>query len=438
MKKLVLGFLSLLLVAGTLTAQDGKKALKKATSAYRTYNLEPLKNADKLQEAIEAIETATTADDTKGSAKSWITKGDIYSSICTNHAQLSSIDPTMTKSVENAAMLAYESYTKAKEFAEKRDVKSVQSGIGQIQGFLVGEGATYYENKDFETAFTAFKYSLEAHDYLTEKGKASIFADKAGVQDQMYYTGLAALNAQKLDDAKPYFMKLKDEGYEKSAVYEALYKLELEKDRAGALAILEAGRAKFPDDVSLLFNEINHYLTDGKLDQLVGKLKTAIEKEPENVSLYSTLGNIYDNLYQKALEKGDDAAAKENFDNAFNAYNTALEKKPDFFDATYSIGALYYNRAAATTKQMNALADDYTKAGLKKYDELRKLVLTQFDEALPFFKKAESINHNDRNTLIALKEIFARKDDLPTSTEFKNRLETIEAGGKIEAAYFNE
>ena len=104
----------------------------------------------------------------------------------------------------------------------------------------------------------------------------------------------------------------------------------------------------------------------------------------------------------------------------------------------YSIGALYYNRAAATTKEMNALADDYSKAGLKKYDELRKLVLTQFDEALPYFKQAEALNANDRNTLIALKEIFARKDDLPTSTEFKNRLEKIEAGGQNEASYFNE
>ena len=76
--------------------------------------------------------------------------------------------------------------------------------------------------------------------------------------------------------------------------------------------------------------------------------------------------------------------------------------------------------------------------GLKKYDELRKLVLTQFDEALPFFKKAEMLNPNDRNTLIALKEIFARKDDLPTSTEFKNRLEKVEAGGSNESSYFNK
>ncbi|MEM6316686.1 MAG: tetratricopeptide repeat protein [Bacteroidota bacterium] len=438
MKKLVLGLLAFLLMVGTVAAQDGKKALKKAIAASRTYSLDPQKNGDKLDEAIAAFETATTADDTKTTARPWIEQGNLYTSICTNHATYSSIDPTFKKAIDNAAMLAYQSYEKAKEYAQKRDPRAIQKGIGEVQGYLVSEGADYYEKKEYDQAYIAFQYSLDAHDYLTENGKGSIFADDAAYQEQMYYTGLAALSASKTNDARPIFMKLKEAGYEKPAIYEALYQLEVETDRDAALAILEAGRAKFPDEVSLLFQEINHYLKDGRLGELVGKLQSAIEKEPDNITLYTTLGSIYDNLYQKALESGDTEAAQKNFDEAFKTYSKALEKDEKFFDAIYSIGALYYNRAAATTKQMNALADDYSKAGLKKYDELRKLVLTQFDEALPYFKQAEALNPSDRNTLIALKEIFARKDDLPTSTEFKNRLETIEAGGTIDASYFNE
>jgi len=438
MKKLVFGFLSLLLVAGTLTAQEGKKALKKAASAYRTFDLDPSNNGDKLQEAMTSIETAITAEDTKNTAKAWITKGDIYNSVCSSHQLLSTLNPDHQKAVGNAAILAYESYYKAIDFAEKRDPKAIQKGIAEIQGHLVQEGAGFYENKDYATAYTAFQYSLDAHDYLVENGKTSIFEDDTAINDQRYYTGLAALNAQDLEKAKPIFMTLRAAGFSKPAVYEALYKLEVEGDRAAGLTILEEGREKFPDDISLLFNEINHYLADGRLNELTGKLEAAIAKEPDNVSLYTTLGSIYDNLYQKGLEEGKEEDAQANFDNAFKAYNTALEKDPKFFDAIYSIGALYYNRAAATTKDMNALADDFTKAGLKKYDELRKLVLTQFDDALPFFKQAEALNANDRNTLIALKEIFARKDDLATSTEFKNRLDVIEGGGQNEASYFNE
>jgi predicted Zn-dependent protease len=424
------------MVAGTLSAQEGKKALKKANNSYKSYNLAPTKNGDKLQEAIAAIDVATAADDTKGTAKAWITRGNIYNSVCTNHATMSQLNPGFKKEIDNAAILAFESYMKANEYAEKRDAKSVKKGIKEIQGFLVGEGASYYELKEYETAYAAFKYSLDAHDFLTEKGEKSIFAEESALHDQMYYTGLAALNAQKVEEAKPIFMKLKDSGYDKPAIYEALYKLEVKGNREGALGILEAGRAKFPDDVSLLFNEINHYLADGKLNALIGKLQTAIEKEPDNISLYTTLGSIYDNLYQDALAKDDKDGAQGHFDDAFKTYNIALEKDPKFFEAIYSIGALYYNRAAATTKDMNKLADDYSKEGIKKYDNLRKVVLTQFDEALPYFKKAEMINPNDRNTLIALKEIYARKDDLAVSTEFKNRLEKVEAGGKNDASYF--
>jgi len=75
---------------------------------------------------------------------------------------------------------------------------------------------------------------------------------------------------------------------------------------------------------------------------------------------------------------------------------------------------------------------------LKKYEAMKEKVFNQFDEALPFFQKSEMLNPNDTNTLIALKEIFARKDDLPTSNEFKDRLQTVQEGGKNETSYFNK
>ena len=439
MKKFLLGLFSLVLVVGSLSAQDAKKALKTATKAYGAYNLDARGNAEKLQEAIDALAIATTDEATNGTAKVWQVSGDLYNSVYRNYATLKQLDPNTPKAVADAAVQAYGSYQKALELAQKKyEKKDAIKGLSEVQSYLVGEGAEAYEKQDYAAAYTAFNAALGAHDILKEKGESSIFDEAAAYNDQMYYTGLAALNAQDLASAKPVFMKLKDAGYDKPAVYEALYKLEIEGDREAALAILNEGREKFPDDVSLLFSEINHYLKDGQLDVLTGKLEKAIEKEPDNPSLYSTLGNVYDNLYQKELESGTEEKANEYFDAAFKNYNSALEKKPGFFDAVYSIGALYYNRAAATTSAMNALADDYSKAGLKKYDALKAKMLGQFDEALPFFKQAEALNPSDRNTLIALKEIFARKDDIATSTAFKERLDTLEGGGTIEKSFFQE
>ncbi|MEP6846338.1 MAG: hypothetical protein ABI861_10060 [Panacibacter sp.] len=59
-----------------------------------------------------------------------------------------------------------------------------------------------------------------------------------------------------------------------------------------------------------------------------------------------------------------------------------------------------------------------------------------FDESVPHFKKAESIDPNDLNTLIALIEIYSRKEDLVISAEMKRRLEVVKSGGKNPSPYF--
>ncbi len=75
---------------------------------------------------------------------------------------------------------------------------------------------------------------------------------------------------------------------------------------------------------------------------------------------------------------------------------------------------------------------------MKKYQAVQKDIMALFDEALPHFKKAESINPNDMNTLIALSEIFARKEDVENATELKKRLDVLKGGGKNESSFFKQ
>lgn len=185
-----------------------------------------------------------------------------------------------------------------------------------------------------------------------------------------------------------------------------------------------------------MFAEINSYLKKGKLDELTDRLKQAIKQEPGNVGLYVTLGNVYDNLYQTMSKEKNDAKATEYFNEAKNYYEQATAKDPSNVDAVYSVGALYYNKAAIRTQEMNALPEDFSSAGLKKLKTLRDEVMLLFDQSLPYFQKAEGINPNDANTLIALNEIYARKEEEVLSAEFKKRLEVVKGGGKNPAAYF--
>jgi len=437
MKKVLFGILSLLLVAGTLTAQDGKRAYKDAKKALNSFNLGGQTETADLKEAMAKIEVTVEDEEFSQEAKVWNTRGEIYNAVVSNYMTMRMLGNEAEILDKAAALKAYESFTKGLEVAEKNwEEKDALKGLTETANNLLNMGVEEYEAGNYAKAYLDFNAVLDIRETLTEKGESGVLDNEEDYLNQLYITGLAALNANMIDEAKPHFTHLYEIDYDKPAVYDALYKIKAQEDPEAALAILESGREKYPDDVSLLFTEINHYLSQGKMDVLVDKLKTAIEKEPNNITLYSTLGNVYDNLYQKALEDGNVEKQDEYFDEALKYYNQALEKKPDFFDAIYSIGALYYNKAAGYTQEMNALSEDYSKEGMKKYEAAKEKMFAQFDEALPYFKRAEKLQPSDRNTLIALKEIYARKDDLEMSNVFKERLDTLESGGEVNESYF--
>ncbi len=442
MKKLFLLLFAIVFASGLATAQDGKKDFSNAKKAFSAYNLDPTNNKPKLKEAKEAIDAAMKASENQSLAEVWIKRGEIYNEIATQMITIKQIGignvDDLPKVEGDASLIAGEAFMKAIDLAQKKfEKKDALRGLQIAQGNLNNLGFTAYEAGEFDKAYTDFKQVLAIHDVLKANAEESALNKEEDYNNQLYIAGLSALNAKKQEDAKPLFQKLYDIKYDKPAIYEAMYEISAkETTPEQAYAYLETGRKLYPDDVSLLFADINHYLRINKLDVLITKLQTAMQKEPDNISLYTTTGSVYDNLYQREFEAGNLAKADEYFAKAKEYFEKALQKEPNNFDAIYSVGALYYNKAATMTKDLNKLAEDYSKEGIKKYEAKRQEIFGQFDQALPYFQRAEKINPNDVNTLIALKEIFAKKDDLTTSTEFKKRLEIVQGGGKNDTSYF--
>jgi hypothetical protein len=175
-----------------------------------------------------------------------------------------------------------------------------------------------------------------------------------------------------------------------------------------------------------IFTAINLKLKNNELDDnLINLLNEAILREPKNTTICFTLGNVYDNLHQKETNSIRKA---ELLNNALKYYNQTLSIDDRYTDALYSIGASFYNKAAEFSKIMKALESDFSKQGQKNYEYNEKLMLAEFSKGLPYFQRAESINPNDKNTLIALKEIYSKMNDLSKATEFKNRLQNVENG----------
>ena len=423
MKKLLIGFFAFVIAFGNLMAQDAKKDFKEGLKKLENFSKDPANNGADLTEAMGLIETGMSDSEISGNAKEVLKLGQAYNAVANAEMRIKLLDPAYNLSFPEAGKMALEAFNMVMALGDKQ--KDALNGIMETQGLINNIAITYFQAQDYANAFDNYKLTLDAHNVLSQNGKESMLDDATVMADQKFYTAATGYYGGKVDQAMPILEELYANKVSEALVYEALYNAKKDSDPAMALQILEEGRTLLPDDAALLFAEINHYLTAGKLDQLISKLEVAKEKEPDNLSVVVTMGSVYDQLNQKEREAGNEDKAEEYFAKDKAAYEEVLAADPTNFDATYSVGALYYNKAASLTDEINALADDFSPAGTKKYQALKDKMDALFGEANPWFLKAEAINKDDLNTLIALKEIAARSNDFAKAEEYKTRIEAL-------------
>ena len=429
MKQFFLSALLILVSLSIVEAQEYKKQLKNANKSLGKYYLDPVANKALLTEATASIDQIFTAADAQADPEAWNSKGQIYNEIARAEINKKVVDPAYVITAPDASLIAYDAFQKAISLSTKKShTKDALAGIKENEEHLNNIGIFQFQAQDYNNAFKSFSTTIKAFETLKANGEASRLDDAVVNNDQTFYTGVCAYFGDNKEASIPYFEKLYTAGKAQPLVYEGLFNLTAEKDEAKAMTYLSEGRAANPDDNGLLFAEINYYLKVGKLDLLTDKLKAAIAKEPDNISVYTTLGNVYDQLNQKERTAGNIEKADEYFTLAFEKYAEALTKDPKNFDATYSQGALYYNKAASMTAKLNELSNDYSSAGTKKYNAIKAEMDGYFKQALPFFLKAEELSPKDLNTMVALKEIYAREGQLEKSAEYKAKMEAAGSG----------
>lgn len=407
-----------------LQAQDPVKDMKKAARLLGTYNLDPAGSADKLQEAVGLANASIDDALVKVDPTAWQAYGDIFMTVVNTDVAHFVLDPAYNVSDPLASGKAFKGFQMAAQLADKsyqtKDaMKALSAGIQNLYYM----GSALYQTKNYAGAYTAFKATYDGYALLQKNNEPSNF-DAAEQPKALYYSGLCAQQAGMMEEAKMVYKQLVDEGIAEPGVYEALINIYKDENPALSEQYLKAAREKYPDDTALLYAEINYLLAKGELTSLIDKLEKAAKLDPTNVSIFVTLGQIYDKLYQDQVAT-DPIAAEDNFNKAMSYYQQALTKDAKSFDAIYSIGALWYNKAAAYSIELNTLSNDYTPAGTKKYDAKKAQMDDAFVNALPFFKQAEEINAKDVNTLIALKEIYARQDKLDLVEEYKKKIDAL-------------
>lgn len=371
MKRLLLLFTATVLVISAATAQKAK-----VQTAYNYYKY------DELDKAKEAIDEAAQNETTSGMAKTWYYKGLIYQKIY-KHEKYGNLD-------QDALLKAYQAYAKALEIEPKYEfAPEINQNKLVVGNQMFGQGVEFFNAKTFDKALNAFENVLiiNPNDTLATLN-AAYSAEKGGnkVKAKEYYNKLISMNYK---DPKIYIFL--------SSIYKT------EGDSAQALATVQKGRQRFPSDNNLVIEELNMFLGSGKDKEALESLNVAIQGDPKNPSLYFAQGTVYDKLNRKS-----EAAA---------SYKMAIENKPDYFDAYYNLGAMYFNEAAEMANKANDLKSnvEYGKAK-EKFD-------AKFKEAQPYLEKAHELNPDDTNTMLSLKQLYARTNDTVKYDAIKAKLD---------------
>lgn len=366
MKRLAL-LLSFWMVVLAVSAQNSK-----VQSALN--RIKPMYN--ELDKAKEDIDLAVAHEKTIASAKAWKVRGQVYYEIArTTEEKFKNLS-------DNPIQVAIDSYKKAMELDVKNQFKEEISNQLKLIGVLqINKGIEFFNSSQYDKAFASFASSL-AIDEMTQPG----------VIDTMiiFNAAIAADRGKMFDQAIEYYKKATVLRYEGSKVYGYIASCQREKgDTLAFVDALKEGIDAYPEDNSVLMVElINYYLNKNLSDLALEYLTKAISKDPENQTFYFAQGALYDKL--------------KDFENAKVSYEKAVELKPDYFDAYYNLGALFFNKGADMLKEANNIPANQQA----KYDAAVKESFKELEKALPYLEKAHGIDPNEKSTILTLKEIY--------------------------------
>ncbi len=398
-----------------------------------------LKDKD-YSKAIEYINLATNDPSTKDNAKTWYVKGNIYMEMSTDPAKREA------KYYQEAA----NAYMKAAQLDAKYERDIISQGLMYAAYNYYNDAVVAYNNKKYQESYTSAKAVLDIHGLEGGKRYTSKSFDTTAAASLMIQA-YSAYYAKNYDEAITLLQILKTNPIEKSAsVYLALSDIyKTTKKESEMLAIIEEGRKLYPDNQNLRNEELNYYIISNKQDELMKKLEDAVAKDPNNAELLFNLANGYNNMAFPKPTEGKEPTKPANFVELFSkaedGYKKAINVDPNNVGYNYNLGVLYYNQATDYNRQMNAAADASNSAKVaaekkKHEDAYNQLTINRdasFDKAIPYLSKIistlestiDKASEDDRfsyqSALMALKEIYARKNDMVKSGEYKQKLDAF-------------
>ncbi len=373
---------------------------------------------ESLTKAKENIDLYTQGAEIKDPTKAQKVKGQVYFNLFENSLRsqidkLSTITDANQKSLsayENTPAtdldVAAESF-KAAKAADSKGIYLLEMmpyNTKMINHYFMKANAAYTSKKFDES----MQYFEKAYD-LDDTKDTNILNNIA----------LTAYNSQNYSKAKETYTKMTETQQGGAETYGNLVETYfMLKDTAGGLEVLKKARAVYPKDGNLLNVETNYYLRKGSSAEALKNLNIAITANPPHAELFLARGNMYEKMAKPEDTKGSRLPKPANYAELFKsaetdyiksveiseaAYkaNPTEQSKELYFNALYSLGALYFNEGADISRDADKITDN------AKFAAENKKANADFNKAMPYLEKSIELK-TDQQALFALKQLYSR------------------------------
>ncbi|MFN7692342.1 MAG: tetratricopeptide repeat protein [Bacteroidota bacterium] len=404
-------FIIFLSLFGSVTLFAQQKNVVSAINYLGYYTKD--KDVNDLLEAKKYIDLATEDAETSTKAKTWVNRAEIYMNL------YNSKDP---KAADNKGVFfdeAAKAYSTAIKLDEKGNYPQATQGVKICAIIASNAGIENFKTEKYAEALVNFEKAIQINEGMQKVDSNAV-----------YDAALAADRSKNYDKAIQFFRRAIEIKYGGDADGPLLYSLladcySKKGDKESYIATVQKGRAAYSNDKQLILSELNYFIEAGKYKEAITNLELAITKEPNNEIFPFNIGVIYDNLANPGPDKPAPSEKEFNefIEKAEAAYKKALEINPNYFDALYNIGALYFNKAVKQSEIVNNIKDNNKyKIESAKVDEI-------FKKSLPYLEKGEEIRTNDfetyKNLVSTLQKLYLMTEQTQKSVDCKNRL----AGG---------
>ena len=419
MKKVLVIAVALLVSTGAAFAQKAK--VTTAYNALNSYNRD--KDPADLQKAKINIDEASTNADTKDDAKTWFYRGNVYLALYQADFNATLAKHKDEKDANKKSSMSYvetptanlaeatNSYLKAKQL-DKVEIYDTRKGLGDCYYYTQNVGIANYNQQKYAEAYPMFDLAM------------SISAANGAVDTQnINNAAVSALNAKMYEKAIPHFQKLTSINYGKGNTWLLLAQCYNEKgDSVSYKKTIADGLVKYPTDADLLTEDVNIKLKEGKSAEAVKQLENLTSQRKDDPELFFVVGNVYDRMANPSDKDGKPMEKPKNYEELHNKaaenYKKAIEMKPDYFDAIYNIGILYYNQSIEYYNRSNSTIADAAKYGTMWEPPLKV--------AVEYLEKAHTMDPKDVNTILALKICYGNLGDSDNYNKMKEELKKLQ------------